>query len=218
MSTKSAAKTPPKSGASAPPIHIIRAGGKTGAEVKGEPTLIVSTTSIYNWLYNDKGSGAGMDVTIYRPVSSDDSFSIIGDYAQGNYEQPTGTSLIVKAINDDPNNPLLKPPYDYNEVWNDHGSGGDHDGSIWFPVPPNGYYSLGFVCNGGYNKPSISNYACVRKDLVVDAQPGSLIWNDRGSGAYKDVSIYQIIGVSSAFVAQSNYNPYTGQCHKLASM
>src|SRR5918996_3726370 len=103
---------------SQPPIHIIKTG--KGAEgVQGEPTLQVSTTSIYAWIYNDKGSGAHMDVSIYRPTPSDPSYSILGDYAQGNYYSPSGTSLIVRAINDDPQFPLLKQPVDYSQVWND---------------------------------------------------------------------------------------------------
>jgi hypothetical protein len=201
---------------SVPPVQVIRASGKTDASAKGEPTLHVSNTSIYVWIYNDKGSGAQKDGSFYRPVPSDPEYYILGDYAQGNYSEPSGSSVIVKAINDDPNSPLLKEPIHYNEVWNDKGSGGHYDGSIWYPVAPDGYIAIGFVCNGGYNEPWIPSYRCVRKDLVIDAQPGSLIWSDKGSGTDKDVSVYQIIGVTSAFVAQGNYDPYTGPCRKLA--
>jgi hypothetical protein len=189
---------------SAAPIKIIRASGKTDASAKGEPTLIVGSTSIYYWIYDDRGSGASKDGAFYRPMPFDRGFFIIGDYAQGNYSQPTGSSPIVKAINDDPNYPLLKEPIHYNEVWNDKGSGGHYDGSIWYPIAPDGYLAIGFICNSGYDQPSIPSYRCVRKDFVVDAEPGSLIWNDKGSGAHKDVSVYQILGVTSAFVAQGN--------------
>jgi hypothetical protein len=183
---------------------------------KGEPSLLTGTTSNYNWLYSDKGSGAHMDVTIYRPSPSDHSYFILGDYAQGNYSSPTGNSLIVKAINDDPLSPLLKNPVGFNEVWNDHGSGGDYDGSIWYPVPPDGYRSLGYVCQSGYNAPSIANYACVRKDYTTETTVGSLIWKDQGSGAKMDVALYQVNGVSGIFVAQGNYEPFSGTCFKLA--
>src|SRR5262245_35032952 len=194
------------------PMHIIRLG------VQGEPTLLISTTSLYDWVYSDKGSGADMDVTIWRPHPGDASYSIIGDYAQGNYGAPTGSALIVKAINDDPQNPLLQPPQCYNQVWTDKGSGGDHDGSIWFPVPPDGYFSIGFVGQSGYDKPSLLNYACLRRDLVEQADVGALIWNDKGSGADQDVSLYQIVGVANAFVAQGNYNPYSGNAYRLKGM
>ena len=202
---------------SQPPIHVIRVGNakQEGQTLEAEPYLIVSTTSQYTWLYNDRGTGANMDVSIWRPLPADNTFSIVGDYAQNNYYDPAGTSLIVKAINDDPSNPLLKPPINYSEIWDDKGSGGTHDGSIWWPVPPDGYLSLGFVGQNGYSKPFIPNYACVRKDFCKDSVSGLLIWNDKGSGANKDVSIYKLEGVKGAFVAQSNYSPYVGPAHKL---
>lgn len=182
---------------------------------KGRPTLLVSTTSQYAWIYADNGTGAHMDVSIYRACPIDTSFFIVGDYAQGNYNAPAGTSMTVKAVNDDPKNPLLKAPNGYTQVWNDHGSGGKFDGSIWHPIAPDGYVALGDVCVNGYNMPVIPNYMCIRKDLVSESTAGKLIWNDSGSGAHMDVSLYQLTGVAGCFVAQGNYNPYSGTCYKL---
>ena len=189
-------------------IGTIRAGGQKAGSAKGEPALLIGTTSNYAWLYSDVGSGAKMDVTIYRPSPISPGWSIIGDYAQGDYGNPSGTSLIVQAVND-PTNSLLASPVGYTEVWNDHGSGGDNDGSIWFPVPPEGYVTIGFVGQTGYNMPNIPNYVCVRQDLATATTVGGLIWNDHGSGASGDVALYQNNGVSGAFVAQPNYNPPT---------
>lgn len=187
------------------------------AVTNGEPTLLVSTTSNYNWIYDDKGSGSDMDVSIYRPAPTTDGYFIIGDYAQGDYSSPTGSSLIVMAVNDNPASPLLAAPVRYEQVWNDKKSGGDHDGSVWRPVAPDGYLALGFVANNGYDQPDIPNYRCLRKDLVEDTTAGGLIWNDKGSGASMDVSLYVLTGVSGSFVAQGNYNPYTGPAYKIAN-
>ena len=184
----------------------------------GSPTLLVSTTSIYDWIYNDQGSGSHMDVTIWRPHPSDSTFFFIGDYAQGNYSAPSGVSLIVKAINDDPSNPLIKPPISFNPIWNDQGSGGDHDGSVWYPVPPDGYVTIGFLGQSGYNPPVLSNYACLRRDLCEPTVVGPLIWSDKGSGAHQDVSLYSIVGVPNAFVAQADYDPYSGTVYKLKNV
>lgn len=191
------------------PTQVIRLG------VQGEPALIVGTTSIYDWIYNDTGSGADMDVTIWRPHPSDSSYFIIGDYAQGNYSSPTGSAYIVKAVNDDPNNPLIKGPKDYNVIWTDKGSGGDHDGSVWYPVPDDNYIAIGYVGQLGYGKPSIPNFVCLRKDLVELTDGGTLIWSDKGSGADSDVALYKIVGVPNAFVAQGNYDPYNGNAYKI---
>jgi hypothetical protein len=134
---------------------------RTGAA--GSPTLIVSTTSTYDWVWNDQGSGADLDVTIWRPHPSDAGFFIVGDYAQGDYASPSGVAVIVKAINDDPSSPLIKPPKKFNPIWNDKGSGGDNDGSIWYPVPEDGYVTLGFVGQIGYDPPKLTNFATLRR-------------------------------------------------------
>ena len=186
------------------------------ATTNGEPTLVTSTTSNYSWIWSDVGSGSDQDCSIYRPKPTN-GFYIVGDYAQGNYGSPTGTSLLVMAINDDPGNPLLKAPLRYEQVWNDQGSGGDNDGSIWRPIAPDGYLALGCVANAGYDAPNISNYMCIRKDLVTDSSAGNQIWSDKGSGADEDVAIYQLTGVAGAFVAQGNYNSYTGPAYKLVN-
>jgi hypothetical protein len=187
-------------------------------DLGAEPTLIVSNTSNYTKVFDDDGSGASMDVTIYRPTPSSPDYFILGDYAQPNYNSPTGTSIIVKVVNDDPNNPLLVMPQSYTKVWDSRGSDCT-ESSFWYPVAPDGYISIGYVANAGnyawWNPPALSNYRCVRRDLIDKAQAGSLIWNDKGSGADADVSLYRIDGFEGSFVAQSNYDPYSGQCFKL---
>jgi hypothetical protein len=185
---------------------------------KGEPSLLKSTTSHYSWLYNDSGSGADMDVTLWRPTPTDVSYAIIGDYAQGNYNDPTGSSILVKALNDDPDSPLLKPPEDYRQVWNDQGSGGDNDGSVWWPVAPDGYVAIGALGQSGYDKPAGVPYACVRQDYCTPTGVLNTIWTDAGSGAHGDVSLFTPTGVVSAFVAQPNHNPWTGTAYQLTKV
>jgi hypothetical protein len=184
--------------------------------VKGEPTLLVSTTGSYNWITSDKGSGADQDVTLWRPDPSDGYF-ILGDYAQANYQAANGVSLIVKAINDDPASPLLKEQRTWSLVYTDQGSGGDYDWSIWAAVPPDGYIPIGMVAVMGYAMPTIQNYRCVRKDLVVSSSATIQVWSDKGSGGDTDLALWAIEGVSNAFVAQANYNNYSGSVFRLKS-
>ena len=197
------------------PLGILRTQAQAPA-FKGQPSLLLSVTSDYDWLYDDSGSGAYGDVGLWRPKVANPAYFIVGDYAQGNHGYPTGSALIVTAINDDPQNPLLKAPLDFILIWNDRHSGGTHDGSIWRPKAPEGYLALGDLGASGHGTPDLTNYRCIRKDLVVDSEAGTKIWDDTHSGAYMDVAIYQLLGVSGAFVAQGNHNPYSGPCHKLA--
>jgi hypothetical protein len=202
--------------ASKSPIYIIRSRNAQGAEpAQDEPVLIVHTTNSYTYIYDDDGTGAHMDVKIWRPTPTDTTFMILGDYAQGNYNDPSGTSSIVKVVNDDPNAPLIQPPKGYREVWNNQGAFGGMDGGVWFPEPPDDYIALGCVGQKGYNPPVIPNYACIRSDYCVDAKAGDLIWKDEWSGANQDCSIWSIIGLEGSFVAQGNYSPYVGPCHML---
>jgi hypothetical protein len=186
--------------------------------VQGEPSLLIGTTSNYNWVWSDKGSGSDGDCTVWRPSPTDTQFFILGDYAQGNYSGATGSSIIVKAINDDPSAPLLKPASSWRQVWNDRGSGGDHDGSIWSAVAPDGYIAVGFVASAGYDAPSIPNYRCLRRDLVTQATAGDLVWSDKGSGAHQDVSLWAVQSMPNLFVAQNNYNPFTGTAYNIKGM
>lgn len=185
---------------------------------KGEPTLLVSFTGQYRWIYSDAGSGAHQDVTIQRPSPEDPTYSIIGDFAYRGYGPPTGAAIVVKAVNDDPRQPILMPPTGFREVWNDHGSGGNHDGSIWYAVPPDGYISIGYVVQGGYSPPSIGNYVCLRRDWVEQTGASGPIWNDEGSGAHKDVGLWGLSGVPNSFVAQPNYSPWDGAAYRIKGM
>jgi hypothetical protein len=185
---------------------------RTPVTEKGQPYLVLGNTSSYSWIYNDAGSGADMDVTLWRPVPAGGVF-IIGDYAQGNYGDPSGTTLTVRSVND-PDNTLLKPPIDYRLIWNDKGSGGDNDGSVWFPVPPDNFVSIGAVGQIGYDKPSISSYRCVHSSVLQTSSAGVLIWSDGGSHADMDVSLYPVLNDPGIFVAQADYDPYSGTTYQ----
>lgn len=84
---------------------------------------------------------------------------------------------------------------DVYKVWGDHGSGADHDGSIWRLRSVPGFYPLGDVPIGGY-----SFDWNVDRILVKDGQPGvakplgyNWVWNDNDSGADTDASIWRPI-------------------------
>ncbi|HEV8583058.1 MAG TPA: Vps62-related protein [Thermoanaerobaculia bacterium] len=171
------------------------------------PVLVLSTTSRFERIWWDKGSGADMDGAFYRPQPQD-GFFILGDYGQGNYNSPNGTALTIRVDQDDPNQPALKPPDDYVLVYSDKGSGADEDGSFWAPIPPFGYVVCGHVVQRGYQKPSVPSFRCLRYDLAKSVTiAGNLIWNDRGSGAEMDVSIYRNLALNTIYAVASYDTP-----------
>jgi len=182
--------------------------GKAATSAASAPKIQFGKTTNYVLTYNDKGSGAHLDGSFYRPIAPT-NYYILGDYAQGNYNPPSSPSDTITVVDDDPTQPLLVPPVGYIQIWNDKGSGAHMDGSIWMPVAPPGYVALGAVSQTGYNQPDVTQLRCLRSDLVDSAFLGPLIWNDQGSGAHLDVEVFAIQRLST-FYAQGNYNPPTG--------
>lgn len=172
----------------------------------GEPTLLRGTTNNYRPIYSYKH-----DVTIWRPVPADPGYFIIGDYAQSNNQVPVAATTVFKPVNDDPANPLIKRPVGYSLKWNGYGTK-EGRGAIWLPTPPDGYVSVGCVATEGFKEPDLENYACLRQDLASGLTAGPQIWQDAGSGAKIDVSLYPAIGFPHAvfpytFLADSNFAP-----------
>ena len=176
-----------------------------------QPTLVVSNTNNFTYVINDAGSHASKDVTIWRPTPDSPDFFIIGDYAQPNYNAPSGTAYIVKALNDDPNHPLLVPPKSFSFVWQHEDGSGDTQMTLWQPIAPDNYVAIGCVAwlrdSGQPTPASFPSYRCVRLDLVESTGIVGEIWNDHGTKSRWDGSIWSIASVPNAFVAVQSYDP-----------
>lgn len=186
--------------------HIV---AQSESAVALPPVLEFSTVSQFVPIWNDKGSGADRDGAFYRPVAPE-GWYLLGDYGQGNYQPPTGPVLVIRVVeNDDPDHPALAAPSSWVQIWNDRGSGADQDGSFWAPIPPFGYVVCGHaVAEGHDSPPNIPNFRCLRYDLAKSVALGGLIWNDRGSGADADVSIYRVPELNVIWAIPS-YDPPT---------
>lgn len=172
--------------------HVGRLGGVEFVDgvLDDEPHLVLGEASAFKRLYDDRGTGSRIPVSVWRPQLPSDAYALIGDYAKGDYEWPGSSFLVVRALNENPANPLLKPPVDYRLIWTSKGTGGRSDGSFWEPVAPSGYVAIGMVGNSSFEKPLLDSYRCVRQDLCEQRPYGHLIWNDRGTGARTDVALY----------------------------
>jgi len=82
-----------------------------------------------------------------------------------------------------------------DQLWNDRGSGGRHDIRFWRPSAPPGFHILGDYAQPNYGPFSPSRNIIAVRDLSGDAlrPPVSFtqVWNDRGSGARTDGSIWR---------------------------
>lgn len=176
-----------------------------------ESTLSLDTTRVCNFTlaYEDKGSGGDQDLSIYAPKVPT-GYYMIGGYAQGDYDKPSGCILAVKpsATNMEKANELLVPPARWQLVWIDKGSGAVMDGSVWHPVPPgNNYVCIGSVGQAGYSSPSLSNYRCLHKCLVENVNVANYLWSDKGTGAENRISIYELSNSGLFFAKPDRKNP-----------
>ncbi|KNG46191.1 duf946 domain-containing protein [Stemphylium lycopersici] len=144
--------------------------------------------------WNDKSSGARRHVEFHHPKAQGD-MRPLGSFAYPQYEDQNGkrASLLVGNAADSSKTPAVASPIGYKMMWDVADSGSKYRGSLWRPLPPNGYVSLGDISVGHYDTPSTDEVWCVRAGLAVDADydPASL-WDGGDSGARMRVSVWGI--------------------------
>jgi hypothetical protein len=165
-------------------------------------TLKALSASEVHWRYSDSGTGGDHDLSIWRP-NAVEGYHSLGDMAVAGYTSPGG--YLVKDDGD-----LLSAPTDYVWKWNDSGSGGNYDVSLWHPVAPAGYKCLGTITGNGYAKPSTDQMRCIKSEYVLHGK-GTWTWNDGGTGSNNDATIWRIEASDyrgqsvGAFIATPNY-------------
>ncbi|KAJ8042094.1 Natterin-3 [Holothuria leucospilota] len=155
-----------------------------------KPPIIFKRVQAYDWIYDDSGTGAYKDVSIWHPSDVEYGYYPLGDVAVASHSAPTTSSLLVKEMAAG----ALSAPDSFTEIWNDRGSGGSYDVRIMQMNPPSGYTCLGHVAILGYSStPDSNKYRCVLSQYVTKGSPTGtydLIWLDRGSGAHQDVGFW----------------------------
>jgi hypothetical protein len=160
------------------------------------PYLQFQVTTQFDFCINDSGSRANNNVSFWLP-DVEEGYNICSLYATPNYNnpaQPSGPYWSCQAINDDPENPLLKPVVGLNEIWRSDGHHTPSNLIIYTLQAPPGYIGIGLYAWGDYNNPPTPNdynyIKCVRQDQCNIVNSEMQIWNDQGSGASKDVSLW----------------------------
>ena len=183
---------------------------------KEKPRLSLIYTNFYNWIYNDKGSGAKHDFSSWRAAPAFNKETEQWHYPMGDIgvlgrkNENSGPKIIDGVVNDTINTKSgpkkltalvagdVKPPVSFEKKWDDKGSGGKYDGSFWHPIGPNGYTCIGDVThNNKYQPPNTNIIRCIPDDCIEVVSDntnfnGQYVWADRGSGAKKDGSVWQI--------------------------
>lgn len=178
--------------------------------------LLINFTTEFHRVWDSKGSGAKPGA-FWRPAPAPDllpGYFPLGDFATPGFDNINGNTIVAVVCEgaaedgDASKGKALSAPDDFERVWKDSRSGADADCTIWRPIPPAGYVALGMVCSNGRDKPLANSVRCVRADLVVAAQVGTMIWSDSGSGARQDFSAWAI-NPPSAEAGELYFSPGT---------
>lgn len=151
----------------------------------------------FELVYNSTGSGANF--AAFRVKAQSGGWHRVGDYGvrcHGAVPSASGSrGALIRAPGD-----TLRPPTDYEKVWDGSSSGERQHGSFWRPVPPAGYTCLGHVVGNttNYNKPSTDIIRCINNAYVVEATTAH-VWGyfDSRNGG-NDGDVWMVIPKSNS--------------------
>lgn len=137
-------------------------------------------------VWNDAGSGADADCSIWRPTVPAGYYPI-GDVAVATHSRPRTAFAVRPSKTSDG---LVRAPVSYTKIWSDRGSGADRDVTIWKANCPAGYVVLGNVATSGAY-PDIGMIFCLKYQYTTSGGKWEYVWRDHGSGADADVTIWE---------------------------
>jgi hypothetical protein len=190
-----------------------------GGGILPKPVLKLTTTTEFHRIFDDRDTGSRVDGALWQPTTNYPWFSTVASNQYGSSEF-RGTQKGVYATDNSGN--MLKPPARWEKIWDDRGSGAPDDRSLWRAVPEPGYTCLGHVGKGrrgehfsngaSVRNSDFPNYRCVLSEYVRQIPQSALVqvWNDAGSGARDDASIWQYRspnGYALAFGNKSHGKP-----------
>ena len=136
-------------------------------------------------------------IHIWRPYKQN-NFYPLGDYITTSNKNNFSSILV---------NGFVAHPVDYELIWENKGSSDKYKISIWKPIPPDGYISLGNVVNRSYKKPSLKIIKCVGGDYVNETEIGERLWDNKGTTDKDTVSIWNIPGHNLFLATPSFFKP-----------
>ncbi|TPX67399.1 hypothetical protein SpCBS45565_g03827 [Spizellomyces sp. 'palustris'] len=173
--------------------------------------------------FTDRGSGAKSDLSVCQADIGGGWYSL-GQIAFPNYNTPSGRTIVVQEII--PNSGALADVASWQRVWDDHGSGKSGNYNLWRGLASNpvDYAVLGDFFRGDVgdqNPPSAAEangIKAVNLKCLTPAQIGSKVWDDTGTHASDDGSIWNIIprdqtisaldpSLSPYFASAKNHSP-----------
>jgi len=125
----------------------------------------------WNYVWNDAGSGKNSDYSLWQGVATNpQDYRVLGDFFRGpasNQNAPdVNEAANIRAVYRD----CLQPGKVGSQVWTDHGTGADRDGSVWQIVASSSANSTEphtFVAALGWDAPNNRQLFVLKSDALV---------------------------------------------------
>ena len=183
------------------------------------PLLEFSHTIGFKEVYNDRGTGAKMDGSIWKPISPE-HYYILGFFAKNDYQEPAPSICVADRLLGSPIGHIdaLAVPLGFELVWNNKGSWFLEKGkngrelAIYKPIAPPNYVSLGYVCVCSLTQiPKhtdclFSTVRCVHESLVTYGLLDRLAWQSEGCSPDQEMSLWN---ASNLLPNENLLNSYT---------
>jgi hypothetical protein len=137
----------------------------------------------------DQNSGSRRRVSTMFPACPRDWWWV-GQRAYPGYGRSLPKSDLVFRAHPDTDDEVLVAARSWTCVWRM-----SKGWAMWRAVAPDGYVALGDVFHYDYppdHEETFHSYACVRLDCVRAVPSGHSLWDDRGTGARCDASMWSI--------------------------
>ncbi len=150
---------------------------------------VVSAQSV-DGVGSDSGSGAKNDLAVYRPKLPA-GWYWVGQSGNNNTKLIRVKPLVPGAVTE---------PLGYQCAWTDAGSNKNQGYSLWNISPQPKYRALGGIARLGKGRTDwaaphgdeAKGVACVHESLCAEGDIGGGIWNDKGTHARHDGSVWEI--------------------------
>jgi hypothetical protein len=156
----------------------------------------------------DRYSGSKRDLSVVEPKSIPDGWYWWGQRAADSHLAAGDERYLVIRPHPDYDGEPLAQPLDFKRVWgmSSHGLNQAATFGLWSAAPPNGYEVLSDIFNHN-SKPRSGRYVCVsRAALVTTSFDHRSMWDDKGSAANDDGSVWEIRPPRGA--QRTRFNPF----------
>ena len=139
-----------------------------------------------NWHPGEPNNSGGAENRVHLGLQSRGTWNDVDERWRGPavYEMPAISP--TKASSNERGNFEFIPISEYDEVWNDSGSGANQDVSVWRPRVPAGCHLIGMTAKNGHSRPTFPTLVIRAggRDIAPPERFDLVWWQERGKSRF----------------------------------